>query len=95
MLASNIRAGVEAHTARPFGQFTLFLSHPPIPSILQAFFARARQDLRHTFSVLFLLFLPGSDVEDGMSSELMEEGSQEGEAVSRQTAQNLTVNPPG
>ena len=92
MLASNIRARVEAHTPRLVGQFALFLSQPPIPNTLRGFFARARQDLRYKVLVLFLLFcvwkkcchlimekrssfvLPGSDIEDGMSSEV-EKGS--------------------
>ena len=56
MLASNIRARIEAHTPRLVGQFALFLFHPPIPNILRAFFARARQDLRYKVFVLFLLF---------------------------------------
>ena len=56
MLASNIRARIEAHTLRLVGQFALFLSHPPIPNTLGAFFARARQDLRYKVLVLFMLF---------------------------------------
>ena len=92
MLASKIRARVEAHTPLLVGQFALFLSQPPIPNTLGGFFARARQDLRYKVLVLFLLFcvwkkyyhlimgkrcsfvLAGSDVEDGMSSEV-EKGS--------------------
>ena len=56
MLASNIRARVEAHTPLLLGQFALFLSQPPIPHTLGGFFARARQDLRYKVLVLFLLF---------------------------------------
>ena len=56
MLASSVRARVEAHTPRLVGQFALFLSHPPFPNSLAAFSARARKDLRYKVLVLFLLF---------------------------------------
>ena len=92
MLASNIRARVEAHTPLLLGQFALFLSQPPIPNTLGGLLRQSSPgSALQGFSAIFVVLcvkkyyhlimgkrcsfvLAGSDVEDGMSSEV-EKGS--------------------